>query len=396
MSKSKLTQFISLLILAVAIRLIISWSWVEVADTANYRRVAETLAQGGQLYRDTAGLYPYPPPWAGVEIGALWLSQHTEVPFLVWVELLPILADVGIACLIYRTTSALSTPSVWLAATYALNPLSIIVTSMHGQFDALMIFFLMLSYYLFEVKHQHYLAAASLMVAVAAKSIPIIMLPLFLARLSSTRSKIVFASITMVPVAIMLLPFLVTDSSSVVRELFGYRGFADHGWLAAAVQSFLLWVGHLPTNLVNFSLGLSPVAFVLFYFLYLALERSRLARGLESSLAFSITTVFLGFYVFYPGLSTQYLVWVLPFMILSAPRAAVGYTVLAVNATLAFYSFRWPEIIYRAEVPVAPETTLRALYIFGTAAWWLGCSWLLGRNVVAAFKNAKEARPTYG
>jgi hypothetical protein len=70
---------------------VFAWFWPEVADTANYRNVAETLQYGGQLYIDTGGIYPYPPLWSLIELAALLLSQHTGVPFVFLVKLLPIL-----------------------------------------------------------------------------------------------------------------------------------------------------------------------------------------------------------------------------------------------------------------------------------------------------------------
>ena len=74
-----------LALLALLVRLFLSWSWTDAADILKYRRVAETLAQGGQLYRDTPDLYPYPPLWAGVQYAALRLSENTLIPFRVWV-----------------------------------------------------------------------------------------------------------------------------------------------------------------------------------------------------------------------------------------------------------------------------------------------------------------------
>jgi hypothetical protein len=389
MTKSKPDYLVWVLALAFLIRLAISWSWIEVADTANYRRVAETLARGGLLYRDTASLYPYPPLWSGVEAGALWFSQHSMVPFLVWVELLPTLSDLGAIILIDRINKAASVASPWRVALYAFNPLLILITVMHGQFDSLPVFFSMLAYYLFDIKKRPFWAAASLALAVAIKSFPVILLPLFLFRLPNHRSRVIFAALTLVPVALLLLPFLATEASSLTRELFGYQGVADQGWLAAAREACLLWIGRLPPVSMDAVFKASQGAFAAFYLLYLVFEYAWCGRRASPNLASSIAAVFLGFYVFYAGISSQYLIWVLPFLAITEWRTFVLYSLLALAATCSFYSFRWPEILYRAKVQIASEALLHGVYVLGTAAWWIGCCWSLGNTIIAALKKPR-------
>lgn len=351
-----------ILVVGLIVRLALAWSSVEVADVANYRRVAEILRQGGRLYADTPGIYPYPPLWSVVESAALWLSQRGVATFAFWVELAPVLADMAIVFLIYASLRHRAELAVAAAALYALNPLPIMISSVHGQFDAIPIFFSLLAVYYFQ--RQFYLRSALvLMLAIAFKSFPVLLLPFFVMQLKDGRQRLMFGAVSLVPVLVLLAPFLCSDFTAVKRQLFSYGGTFDHGWLMVS-RVMLLLPREMATALLAFSKFIFGAA-------YVALLGWTWRRRRTLDLLLAIALTFATFYTFFGGISSQYLIWILPFLILLDGRAAAGYSLAATMALLAFYNWLYPEMIYRAPLQILPETVALVLSVICTAAWWL-------------------------
>jgi len=391
------------------IRLVLAWFSAEVADTANYRLVAETLQKGGQLYRDTPGIYPYPPVWWLFEISALWLSQNIGGPFVFWAELGPVLADMGIVYLLYLFSRTQSQRATIIPALYALNPLAILICVVHGQFDALPIFFSLLALYLFQTATKsdyHYLRVALVLaLAIALKAFPVLLLPFFLLRLAKGRHRLNFAAMALLPVGLLLLPFLWLDATAVGREFFSYSGYPDQGWVLLIWSGLKAFIAKGTASTLQTLLFFSKMLFLLGYvaLLYLSYRRHKnllpasmpglellplgitqthnLQNGFKwPALTQEIALVFASFYLLYGGLSSQYLLWLLPFVLLLDLEAAIVYTLLASLALLTFYNYQWPGIIYRAQLELLPKTIAAGLWLLSSAVWWVWVGrWLLNR-----------------
>jgi hypothetical protein len=153
-----------------AIRFALALTQGEVADTPNYHRVAAVLRSGGELYVDTPGLFPYPPVWNWVEVASLALAEKTGVPFVVWVKIPSILADAGIALLL-GALAPVGRRALYASA-YALNPVPILISGAHGQFDSVPILCCVVAVYAMERKRSAPLAALALTLGIALKSFP--------------------------------------------------------------------------------------------------------------------------------------------------------------------------------------------------------------------------------
>jgi Gpi18-like mannosyltransferase len=215
--KHRWAFLIILSVIALGLRFVLSLSWVEVADTANYRLVAETLAAGGHLYRDTPGIYPYPPVWSVFERVALFLSQNILLPFHFWIEIPGMLADIGISMILCKIGKS----SLLFASLYLFNPIAIAISSMHGQFDSIPVFFLLLACFIFHNLGRPFIARASLAAGIAMKSFPVMLLPFFLIQIPTTRKRIIALAIAAGPVIALLLPFYLADGKALARQLFG-------------------------------------------------------------------------------------------------------------------------------------------------------------------------------
>ena len=132
-----------ILIIALIIRLtvLIIFKNVDNYDLQSYQLVGKTTAQGLNIYPKVANLHhPYFPVF-------LYLEALTwRIPFMI--KTINLFFDLGIVYLVYL----LSKKNLTKTLAYALNPVTPLIFLLHGQFDAIPIFFLLLSLYLVNLR----------------------------------------------------------------------------------------------------------------------------------------------------------------------------------------------------------------------------------------------------
>lgn len=373
--KRQTLSLVLLLILAFSIRILVSIFANDIIDVQNYWRVAEIIRRNGpfSLYVDTPGIYPYPPIWVWSELFANMAHTAGLMSFSMAVRLPSILADVGTTAVIWFYFQELS-PNLYgrsLSAgmLYALNPIPIIITGLHGQFDAIPIFFAVFAIYLWSIKRRWLWSSLALGVAIAFKSFPVLLLAPLALQLASLSKRIRFAVIALAPVTIILLPYFVRNTEALVRELFGYRGSALLGFLVPIRSVYVPFFGHsFPAETTSVLISWSAYLFLVLYVL--------IVIGMDhdgASPFVAATTIFALFYFSYAGIAPQYLLWILPFIIVAMPslRWPIIYTISGTLALVGFYQYAVPDVF-----PLAfhwSYMTKQMVYgLFGTA-WWITC-----------------------
>jgi Glycosyltransferase family 87 len=351
----------------------------EVADVLRYRKVADHVLSVSWNPYQAPRLHPYPPVWFAWEAASGWLARQGALPFAVLVKLPQVMAELALVALLARGALAwpggqgtLGLRAAWV---YALHPVSLLVTAAHGQFDALALLFVMLALS-WSAQDRHDRSALALSAAVALKSFPALLLPLFLLGRGRTGAAR-YALLCLGPLALLLLPFALHDPGALWRELPGYGGVADFGWIG--LWRGLAWLRHgvLPRAEAAAWGGLVLASKLLFLAAYAALLAA-LARGrLRLGLGDAALLVLLTFLVCYGALSAQYLLWVVPLGLARLDRELAVYSVLATLALLGFYPFLAPGVLFpRGAVPV--RFACGALWVVGTgsvllaSAAWLG------------------------
>lgn len=362
-----------LLVLTCLVRVLASIFANDIIDVRNYQQVAEVIDRFGisGLYRHTPDIYPYPPLWAGFEVAAHRLARHNILSFSLAIRLPIIAADAGIVAVIWQWVhrhNGSSRQAMRAAMIYALNPVSIIVSCWHGQFDALPLFWAALAMMCTAWQWQ----AIALSIGIALKSFPVLLVPAFLWHLQPLRRQVQFGLLALVPVLLLLAPFVVDDASAVVRELFGYRGHALLGIMVPVRTVYVPLVGErFPVETTRQLISLSAYGFLLLYALIVWY-----AKRQSISVPMQATLIFLLFYVVYAGIAPQYLLWVLPFMIMAArPGAVIIYSAVSTLALLGFYLYAVPDIFPFA-LAISPRLAQVAYGLFGSL-WWLICVGLL-------------------
>ena len=203
-----------------------------VADVQRYHRVgAHVLDVSWDPYQ-APHLYPYPPMWVWVEAACEWLARHAGLSFAVLVKLPVLAAEIAIVALLARWGAERGGAARWAPWIYALHPVAVLVSGFHGQFDSLALLMVLLAVRASERGRQDR-AALVLAAGIALKSFPVLAVPVLLLRVTGAAARVRFLALALLPVALLLAPFLVHDARAVVRELFGYGGVADFGWIGA-------------------------------------------------------------------------------------------------------------------------------------------------------------------
>jgi hypothetical protein len=331
-----------------------------VADVLRYHRVGSHLLDVSWNPYTAPRLYPYPPVWMLVEGASEWLARHLGWSFAVIVKLPGVAADVLIVLLLARWGGAFASRAAWL---YALSPVAILITGAHGQFDALPLLGLLLALQQHTRGHQDR-SALALAAGIALKSFPVLLLPVFWARLPDAAARARYTAFAVLPVAALLVPFAAADLGALRRELVGYGGIADFGWIG--VLRGLQWLasGTLRRSLADQWPVAIPVSKLLFLAGYAGLLALmwRIRARLEATLAALV--VLLAFSVLYGALSAQYLLWVVPLGCLLSPRTAVWHGVVTALGLVGFYEFLAPGVLWPAP-RLLPTSLASVLWVAG-------------------------------
>ena len=360
-----------------------------VADVLRYHRVATHVLDVSWNPYQAPRLYPYPPVWVWVEAASEWLARHMGWSFPVLVKLPVLAADLAIVALLAAggTKTGRGLVPAWL---YSLHPVSVLVGAFHGQFDAVALFFVLLAVFDLEAGRRD-ASAFALAAAIALKSFPVLLLPVFLLMPEMTvRMRMRFAALAVLPVALLLVPYALADFGALRRELFGYGGIADLGWIGFWRGLHLLHTGVLVRSEAPSWGGLVAVSKILTLLAEAALLAAMASRRVRWPLAEACLAALLAFLIFYGSVSAQYLLWVVPFGVWLPDRFAAVHGIVSTMALVGLYSFLVPGVLYPAPAAVLARPQAAALWVVGTGAVLLAsAAWLA--DVVARGRALAKA-----
>lgn len=361
-------QVTVILMLAFGVRLALLLLTPGNTDIQLYKNVADIVGQRGiaTLYAETPGLYPYPPVWVIVQVFAAKLAQSLGGSFSLYVRFPIVLADVSIVAILAAWQA--KDPSgtrFWAAFLYAVNPVALIVTCLHGQFDAIPIAFLLLATFWLALYGRSTYSGWALACAIAVKGFPVLFVPLHAAYETSNRARIKLIGVAMIPVLVLLLPFALRSPSALIMELFGYRGSALLGFMVP-IRSIYVPLAHssVPVDVTMEAIRFSAYTFLVAYAVYMLLVWRRRPMLLEDTVV-----IFALFYALYAGIAPQYTLWILPFLLLTHLRLALLYTATTTAALVGFYLYAVPSTL--PFITQTPHWLAQVLYAVGGTSWWL-------------------------
>lgn len=347
-----------------------------IGDLPNYLWVGQAVLTGTNPY-ELNGVYPYPPVWMWWEAAAVLLSGALNIPFQLIVKLPLILADLLIGILIIKMSGQKKEKlKILLFSLYVFNPVSILITAFHGQFDQLVILMILLAIY-FLNSRKIWKSSFFLGFSIALKIFPILLLPFFLKHLKiNNKKKIKFFLLALLPTGLIFLPFVFVNLKALIKEVFSYSGVTDYGFIAILRAFYSSINGSFtPAPYSYYLLKLSKFIFLGLYS-FLTVKMWFIKRKIL--LLDSIMIVFCLFYFFYGGISSQYLVWLLPFLILQNQKMAIAYSFFATAALLGFYSYFFPEMIFWMFPSLIPNFKIAiTIHFLTVTGFWLFLGFLL-------------------
>ncbi len=317
------------------------------ADIQSYALIARLVRAGHDVYSGIAlSHYPYLP-------GQLWFSAlsldiqdllHGAVPFVVLIKLTPVLADAGTAVALMaglRRRGYARQTAAWVGSLYALNPISILITSYHGQFHGVPVFFCTVAWWLYEERRNRVTAqpfallgvGLALGAAILSKSWPALLAPAFLITVRRPGAWL------LVGVGIIAVPVVATVAYAVVYHVpilriveiaVTYQSSAG-AWGLGAFTAWLHGRAHLLSVSSEAVIAHVSQIVVIAGAVFLPL------RHRDWPMARTILVVILCFFTASTNFNTQYLMWVVPsgLLLLVYERAVVPVMTFMIVATLA-------------------------------------------------------------
>jgi hypothetical protein len=327
-------------------------------DMESYARVAGIDAAGLYSAAETAGRYPYLPLWWLCLKALAGLQAAFGGDFGVWARLPGVAGDVAISALAYliverrsRSHAAMLGGAQGLQGarlgllaglSWALNPLAVLVSTAHGQFDSVALALLLAAAWWLEYsshRRSELFAGLCVAAAIAFKTWPLAFLPLYLGVFASRREMARFAALALLPSALLLLPFVALSGLDPVLARLSYSGATALGLSGALRASF--FAVDAPVQLYRqvddlwrvISLTLLGLGWLW------TLWQARRLRLLDSLAWVALSLVLLA-----PGLSPQYLVWPAAFLLLLPGSVAWRYSAAALGLLAAFYALYMPPV----------------------------------------------------
>lgn len=312
MQKSNMKK---IFILALVIRLVCLYLFRNITnyDLQSYLQVGELTLKGINIYPLVSNLHhPYLPFFLYLEAFALWLGK-SEFVAVITLKFINTLFDMGILHLVYL----ISKKNLKLTYIYAINPITILTTTLHGQFDVIPVFFLLLSVYFLNNK-SNLKSVLLFSVSVLTKTWPILFIVPILRKIKNKKMILLtmFFPILFILIYILLFRSSLTD---VFKTLIYYQGL----WGIWGIWS---WFGKTEV----FWQKASTFLFLVSFFGYSWFNESK-------NIIKNIYGLLIFFFVFTTNFSIQYFTWIVPFLILIKPKKYSNLIFLISVYLLSFY-----------------------------------------------------------
>lgn len=281
-----------------------------------------------------------PPPMVHVIKLWGWLADFTGLSFGFWLRLFPIIAGIGIFFIAWRMLRDRADLFPLLLA-LALNPISLMVDGYHGNTDSLVIALVLLSVYLIQERKASAWGAVAFGFACCVKVVPLMFVPAILLYLPDMKERVKFIAITVALFTIAALPYIAEDPL-IVRNAVAYGPIYGNWGIPQLLAIFTtVQYAHQPFE----PLGIHGViAAALKYATWIGICAVSLWANSQRRSLYETCGMIIPLVLFMaPGFGPQYLVWLVPFVLLLGPRSALSYYSIA-GAYLAFKYLGFPDI----------------------------------------------------
>ncbi len=354
-----------------------------------YQKSVEVQNPQGQFLHHQ--VFNHPPMMIRVLSSLNAVKAAVGMPIRTSIRLLDAAADVGTVVLTAAILRHMfgSVP-MWPMILVVSAPSWIFISGFHANTDPWMVFFLVLSVYLFQVRGQNAWGCLSFAFATGIKIVPILLLPALLLWLRTWSDRVRALLILTVFWIAISMPWLVESPMAMVHTMLGYRSYPGH------------WgIGLLLTRLPIVGAGLAwrfDLWGVYILLVVLLLAAWLMNRGENRvALFYQFGVLFMLFLVLTPGFGIQYLVWLSPWIAALSWRAAAAHLAANAGFCTAVYTYwcRGLPWYYADSITVGDwrgPTALLGLATWFTALVTLVAYWRCLGGTECLLKNSTTTR----
>jgi len=372
-----------LALLLIVVRAGIVWAWPHFcADVGSYFQAALWWEKGHWLYAAGPNGCPCTPLQQPLPSFALWVSNQLWLTWFQSDRAVIYGAVVRSACIVYDLLTfaglvKLGVPSRMLLWGWVLNPVSLLLTGIHGNMigHSLALTVLALAW-----REYWAMSALSLGVAIGLGMWPVLLAPVLAWRVKVLR----YLTIAALPTLFSMLWYVYSthEATLMLTNMLARKWVHDVGWMAAAREAWYLWSGRysLPETIPEEWMPRAQAAFLIAYTAMLvAALRWRHPRGLAWPV--------LLFLVVAAGGASEFIILPLPFLLLSDNWRE--YTIAGFFGALA------PLLLYHTGMTLTPwlhdclyplnephRNAVAALCFAATMSCWVVCARTLLREVM--------------
>ena len=322
---------LGLVLTGLAIRLTISPftrdPWGDINDWLSF---GSTIFHGQNPYVLSPHTLAYPPLWAFLCVPAyvLWSALNNPFVFNVAIKLPIIIADILISVTIRSSVYNLTHDPIKSRAAmllYLFNPVTIVFSSFWGMFDAIPTLFVLLSILLLS-QRKYLVSGLSLGIGIAVKGFfPALLLPLmlFYVRKKEMNFRKCFNYVlysASIPILISV-PFLMLNAAAYLGALFSSVHRLPVNLTYWLPLRYFFQAINLPSaTITTLSSSIAAVGFLTLYSLLFSRKAGNWQMGQNPTGAKfylkGLIMVILAFYITANVVNEQYLIWILPFLII--------------------------------------------------------------------------------
>jgi hypothetical protein len=347
-------------------------------DIESYKTVGSLILNHQDVYTNALaiGRHPYLPfQMYWIEFSE-WLADASHISFVKIVKVSPIAADIAIAVVLFKLLQRTSgSPQIAFLGglLYAINPISILVSAYHGQFDSIPLLCILVA--LWFLPSSTLAAGGWLGLGILNKSWPVLALPSIFFAIKKWSGRIWFLALAvLIPILGATIYSILFRSPlfTIIRTAIGYnRGVGVWGYtylfhlLAILKPGFLASLSWLASNGRFITLGALGLVWML--------------RASKQSPESGILTMLIAFIALTHAFSIQYLVWIIPFAILNQDRVwLTRYTIAAFAYMFLAYNTLILGMHINTLLPM-PKADYFIIMPAGLPAWLVTIGWLIKR-----------------
>lgn len=291
-------------------------------DSTSYNVIGTLTLNGKSIYPDPAvSRHPYLPLFLYFEAATQITSSFFHIPQMLIVKIVLTLFHLLSIYAIY----ILSKKNITLAFLYAVNPISLLITAFHGQFDIIPLTCILFA--ILTLQNKQFIKTALLLsLAITIKTWPILFVIPFLKRMSYKY----YFYVGFLPILSIIFYsfFFNTSILSILRVLLVYQGVGGI-WGFGKILSLIF-----TSKITLFAYKVFFVFGLLFYSF----------KQKKKVIIEELFELLLLFFIFTPGFGIQWFLWLTPFLFLTKkPFIHLFITAIVLSLCIAYSS--WPPFV---------------------------------------------------